>query len=561
MSPSYLHALTKGFRGPIIAAIVAFLVGLPCALIIPPLDRDESRFVQASSQMLETNDYININYQDGPRHKKPVGIHWLQAASTAITSDVAVRDILSYRWPSLFGAALAAFALAWGTRNLLDARRGLKAGLILAVSFLLSSEAFIAKTDAVLCGFVTLFMVALAQIYVAYRKREPGAPKPKLFKEKLIFWVAFGASILVKGPIGPMMFAATALALLGWDLRAKSDRGDWLKNMGWVWGLLITALMVGPWAIAITITTDGAFWGTAIGEDFAPKLVSGSEGHFAWPGTHTLLLPLLFFPGTFLLGGALQAALSRHTDPVIRFAICWFLPAFLIFEISPTKLAHYPLPTYGGLAILAAVGIGLPLKTWAKFMNMGLGLFAGLCLTVLSIYGLTEYGSPAVAPLVTLTAASALLVGGLGGFFLWRQHKSTALLCLLGAGVAAHLSFVTLLSQLKPLWMSPALEQALIDTRLDPRQGLSPGPVAILGYAEPSFVFAMGTKTELSDTVEQAVAAIQQGRPVFIESRFDQAFRAAIAAAGLTVRDVRTVQGHNYSNGDDVVIKLYQRQP
>lgn len=562
MSSKLFSALTQGLRGPFVAALIAFLAGLPGALLIPPLDRDESRFAQASSQMLETKDFININYQDRPRHKKPVGIHWLQAASTALTSDVSARDILSYRWPSLFGAALAAFAMAWGAGFLFDRRQGLIAGALFGVSFLLSTEAFIAKTDAVLCGLITLFLMALAKIYVTYRQRADLSERPKLTKYKLIFWLAFAGSVLIKGPIGPMMFAATALSLLGFDARAKvAGKADWLKSLGWTWGLLITLLIVGPWAIAITITTDGGFWGTAIGDDFAPKLVSGSEGHFAWPGLHTILIPLLFFPGSFLLGGALQTAVTRFSEPAVRFAVCWFLPGFLIFEASPTKLVHYPLPTYGGLILLAVLGLSLPLKRWAKIMNSALGLFGGFLITAIAAYGLSEYGNPAAGQLVTLVAIAALAIGGLGAVFLWKDHKTTALACLLGAGLAAHLGFVATLSQLKPLWMSRALEAALIETGLDPRKGLHPGPVATLGYAEPSFVFAMGTKTELASSPQQAVAALQQGRPVCVESRHEAEFRRQLEASGLKARAIKVIEGYNYSNGDDVRITLYQLQP
>ncbi|GGZ29873.1 ArnT family glycosyltransferase [Asticcacaulis endophyticus] len=572
MSSKLIAAATQGLRGPLLAALVAFLVGLPCALIIPPLDRDESRFVQASSQMLESRDFININYQDGPRHKKPVGIHWLQAASVSLTSEVGAREILAYRWPSLLGAALAAFSLAWGGGALFDNRRGLKAGLILGISLLLSTEAFIAKTDAVLCGFVTLFMAALAQIYVAYRNRPVDAdPKArlKLGHLRLTFWLAFAASILIKGPIGPMIFLATAFTLIAWDKQAaKGDMSkgnmDWFRHLGWSWGIALTVLMVGPWAIAITIATDGAFWGTAIGDDLAPKLVSGSEGHFAWPGTHTLMLPLMFFPGTFLLGGALQAAISRRIEPAIRFAICWFLPAFIIFEISPTKLIHYPLPAYGGLALLAAVSIGMVHKRWAKIMNMVLGLFAGVVISWIAITALTEFGTgahPTVAlTAVTLTVASALLIAALGGFFLWKNHKAAGLLCLFLGGVGGHLGLITLASQLKPLWMSVNLENTLIETRTDPRLGLIPGPVATLGYAEPSFVFAMGTKTALLDNAQQAVTVVEQGRPIFVEAEHLKAFEAEMAKNNLKVRAITTVHGHNYSNGNEVAITLFRKQ-
>ena len=54
-------------------------------LAVPPLDRDESRFAQATAQMLESGDFTVIRFQEEPRFKKPVGIHWLQAASVIST--------------------------------------------------------------------------------------------------------------------------------------------------------------------------------------------------------------------------------------------------------------------------------------------------------------------------------------------------------------------------------------------------------------------------------------------------------------------------------------------
>ncbi|MBP7648973.1 MAG: glycosyltransferase family 39 protein, partial [Phenylobacterium sp.] len=69
---------SRGWRGPALAALIAFLAGLPGVFAVPPLDRDESRFAQATAQMLETGDFVVIRFQNEPRFKKPVGIYWLQ---------------------------------------------------------------------------------------------------------------------------------------------------------------------------------------------------------------------------------------------------------------------------------------------------------------------------------------------------------------------------------------------------------------------------------------------------------------------------------------------------
>ena len=60
----------------LLTALLAFLPGF---FQIPPIDRDEARFAQATKQMLETGDYVDIRFQDEVRYKKPVGIYWLQA--------------------------------------------------------------------------------------------------------------------------------------------------------------------------------------------------------------------------------------------------------------------------------------------------------------------------------------------------------------------------------------------------------------------------------------------------------------------------------------------------
>ena len=172
------------------------------ALLLPPLDRDESRFAQATSQMLESGDYVDIRYQDEPRWKKPVGIYWMQAIAVGLTSDVEDREIAPYRIPSLLGAMLAAWAVAWAGSAMLGSRVGFFGGAIMGATFLLSTEAGIAKTDAMLCGATTLAMAALARIYMATKAGErPIRP------HKLLFWIGIGLSILIKGPIGLMVIA------------------------------------------------------------------------------------------------------------------------------------------------------------------------------------------------------------------------------------------------------------------------------------------------------------------------------------------------------------------
>ena len=68
------HARAVAFL--VFVSLVSFLPGF---FHLPPVDRDEARFAQATKQMIESGDYIDIRYQDEVRYKKPVGIYWLQA--------------------------------------------------------------------------------------------------------------------------------------------------------------------------------------------------------------------------------------------------------------------------------------------------------------------------------------------------------------------------------------------------------------------------------------------------------------------------------------------------
>src|SRR5688500_13734694 len=80
------------------ARLCAVLVLLSLACFLPgftslqPMDRDEPRYAQASKQMLETGDLVDIRFQVEARHKKPVGIYWMQSAAVAAGQALGVPE-------------------------------------------------------------------------------------------------------------------------------------------------------------------------------------------------------------------------------------------------------------------------------------------------------------------------------------------------------------------------------------------------------------------------------------------------------------------------------------
>lgn len=535
-----------GWRGPLLAALLTLVAGLPGLLLLPPLDRDESRYAQATSQMLESGDYVDIRFQDEPRWKKPVGIYWMQALAVATTSRVENRDIAPYRIPSLLGAMLAAAACAWAGAALFGQRAGFLGGILLGATFLLSSEAGIAKTDAMLCGAVTLSMAALARIYMAAR-----ADQPPQRLHKLLFWLGLGLSILIKGPIGLIVIVPAMIALSVWDRDLT-----WMRRLGWGWGLPLVALIVGPWAIAITIATDGGFWREAIGGDLAPKLTGAHESHGGFPGMYLVLAPLLLFPATLMLPAALSTAWHRRAEPAVRFLVCWLVPAWLIFEAAPTKLWHYTLPTFGALALLSAAALTQPIGVISRRLGAVLTVFAGTLIIGITLYGLTEFGTSTAQTWATLTIAFTAGAAAIGAFLLLNRAATSAVLASVMLGVIAHAALAGTLRQLRPLSVAPRLEATLEHAALHPRQGRITGPVAITGFHEPSFVFLTGRSTELTDA-DGAARALAEGRPAIVEAHDADAFHQSSARLGVTGRAVGVVTGHNYSNGDDVRLTVY----
>src|ERR1700680_3656097 len=96
-----------GWRPYALLTALCLLLYLPGIAAIPPLDRDEARFAQATRQMLESGDFLRIRFQDEARNKKPAGIYWLQAAAVSAFSNPAATAIWPYRLPSLLGGGAA----------------------------------------------------------------------------------------------------------------------------------------------------------------------------------------------------------------------------------------------------------------------------------------------------------------------------------------------------------------------------------------------------------------------------------------------------------------------
>src|SRR4051795_4555383 len=79
-------ATASHFRAIVFLTLCGMIFFLPGFFTIPAIDRDEARFAQATKQMVESGDYVDIRFQDDVRYKKPAGIYWLQSAAVETVS-------------------------------------------------------------------------------------------------------------------------------------------------------------------------------------------------------------------------------------------------------------------------------------------------------------------------------------------------------------------------------------------------------------------------------------------------------------------------------------------
>src|SRR6202158_4270351 len=182
--------------------LCGLLLILPGFFNIPPIDRDEARFAQATKQMVESGDFVDIRFQDEVRYKKPVGVYWLQAAAVETASALGLPRaqvrVWLYRVPSLIGAIGAVLLTYWTALAFVTRRGAVLAGLILGSSVLLGVEARLAQTDAMLLPPAVVAWGALARVYLSWQRGEDPVHPPWTWP--LIFWTALAGRIPLQCP-------------------------------------------------------------------------------------------------------------------------------------------------------------------------------------------------------------------------------------------------------------------------------------------------------------------------------------------------------------------------
>ena len=559
-----LHLLVKfGIVG-----ILTLIFILPGLSSIPPLDRDEARFSQASKQMLEDKNYVVIKFQEELRSKKPIGIYWLQIASASIFGK---DNIISYRAPNIFSTIILIIVFSTFIYSIsfryfnLNISSSLTfsffSSLVMATLLGLSIEIKQAKTDTVLLTLCTVQQLIFWKIY-SYGKESWNKYKHHEYVWLTrLFWLIIALGILVKGPISPLLFTMTLLSICILDRFVEKEWNlSWLNLFLWFQGLLIVSIITLPWVYLAWQATDGHLILDAINKDFLIKLRSGQENHWGPFGSHFFLLLLTFWPMVLLLPFAARACLDWKHERLIRFLISWIIPFWIILELTPTKLPHYILPVFPGLILLILIGISSPPSGNIKFSKINkffraVVVIFTLLLALSLVYVSLNFSSKILIFILSIVLSFIMITSIIFGNIFFLNESKYKLSPLFGmlilAGICNIFVFSYIFPNLDKIHITPKIKNYIDSLEF------RPDTIVATGYHEPSLVFSLGRDTLLLSPEEAALVLVEGDNTLaIVEERTHNEVKKILNKFENKIVYLTSLDGFNLAKGQKIKIHI-----
>ena len=453
-------------------------------------DRDEGWYARAAAEMNESGNYLYPTFNGEPFAEKPILTFWLLAGAMRVLGPTEI----ACRLFAALGTAIACL-LTWQiARMLFDARTGLWAMGILASSLLMLVMGQLATMDAILlpmiCGAVACFVASVRK----------GAKVVHI----VLMALATGLAALTKFPMNLAPLVTIALALL---VGRKSIALGWRYLALCALATAAGTAMYLLWAIPADQASGGRILQVGVGTHILARMFRPMQHHGGSGAlTYILYLPYYipvagvgFFPWALHLPGSLSAAWGERLGGNVGRAIILALvaPLLVIMSLVVTKLPHYILPVWLGLALAVAA----TLRAWRdgevsqadrRWMRRGVWLFGPLG----AIGGLGALIGPFFLPMPSLRLGGAVV--------------GVMILAMTALGVSVHLSRGPLASArlvlagmvavvlATALLVTPAIEQvkSLPSIARAVNQQVPVGQVATYGFDEPSLHFYLARHVE-----------------------------------------------------------------
>jgi 4-amino-4-deoxy-L-arabinose transferase-like glycosyltransferase len=319
----------------------------------PLFDVDEGAFSQATMEMFERGDFLATYLNGEPRYDKPILVYWLQAAGVALLGPTE----WAFRLPSAICASAWALITYLFARRFFGPERGILAAVVLATSLGVFVIGRAATADALLNVLIAASMFA-AWLHLSTGRRA---------------WLyathaAIGLGVLAKGPIAILVPLAVTFVFC-W---LRRDVRTWARAVFDWRALLLLLAIAAPWYIAIVAKEGRAFIDGFVMKHNVGRFSGPVSGHAGSLLYYFPVLVLLTLPFTALVVPLALRIRSAWRDDLQAYLLIWFGFVFLFFSLSGTKLPHYLLYGYTGLAILMAVhGAALKSTVWPLVPVLG----------------------------------------------------------------------------------------------------------------------------------------------------------------------------------------------
>lgn len=531
----YVEWLEKAAAAPMRAVLVlltlCLFTYLPGLLHLPAVDRTEVIWAETTRDMLARGAFADPRYDGAVHAFRPIGTFWAQGISAALAGEAHAHDIRVYRVPGLIAVTLSVLALYWLSLPLIGAWPAFLAAGLFAVAPLtvLLSQLAIADGPALLPA--TVAMLALLRIYMAGEKDDTRALA-------LLFWVALGLGMFFNALHTPILAVVTLIAL------SFIDRDFWWISRLHPRYAPLAVLLAAPW-LAVRFYQDGIpFSGLGFKKLLAALGGAQDMKLRAFPGTFVLAAVLGFLPGTALLYPALKRLSDNRGEKLARFLLAWVIGYIVYLELISSKPGTYTVQVMFPAMALAVASLvanwkeGAPAPSGHLIPSPVLALlFPVPPVVVAYVFGGVMPGVIA-AFLVSLTAGLFYLSAKAAHGGERKRWAITGIAALSLFSIALN---AAVLPSIGKLWPTREIERALA--------GCPAGPVAVLGFREPSAQFVLKSDP-LAAEPDALRAALVEGKATYIvgEAR-DERLKALTRFQYRRPRATACVEAYNVMRG------------
>lgn len=338
-------------RRAVLAAMLAFVaVNLLFLGARPVLTADETRYGSIAAQMAESGHWLQLRMSGFRFYEKPPLTYWMTAASIEAFGHTG----FAIRLPAALCGGLAALAVGVAARRGAHLAGGGPAdvtvtGALVALAALTMALPAVGASVAILdMPIAGLTLAASCAFFMAVTGAR-GRPR--------LAWLAVsgtfaGLAFMTKGLLAVVLPASALVPWLAWERRWRD-----LLIAPWV-VLAVGAVVVLPWAVAVTAAEPGFWTRFIVHEHFQRFTGSGSNQPRESIFFYLLIVPLGCVPWIVAAPAAASGAVRGiRSQSGLRFALCALAGPFVFLSLSRGKLPTYALPCFAPAAWLIVAGL------------------------------------------------------------------------------------------------------------------------------------------------------------------------------------------------------------